>query len=242
MSASTILAALLSTVGPDLEAWRLSVPQGVPADVIHLADPLDPVAQSYLWEAIFPSIPRGALLTTCILETGCRRVPASSRYYVEGTAIHRLDRGHGEASYRGAYRRGRLQGCPFWPDPQDVEDPEWFWQASTRGNYGTIGAFVVRHMGACVPFEALDVPFFAAWAAAVKIDRACRRYVKVRHRPCSLQAVRCHWAQSRWGTKRCGRTIRKMRKQLARSKAYARIDQHDHPTLSEIRSQHHGAQ
>jgi hypothetical protein len=236
-AAEAIVAFMLTVSGADaFEGWRLTIPDNVPADVLTLADPSDPVAQARLWEAIFPAIPRGALLDTCLLESGCRRIEPTSRYYHEGTGIHVLDLDAGERSYRGAYDRGHLQGCEFWPDPSTLAagDP-WFFNASTRGNYGLIAAFNIRKLGACVPLEALDSPFFSAWASAVKIDRICQRYEQVRKRPCSKQAVRCAWARAEWGSKNCGRVIRKMKKRLAQSQKRKRLDLDYHPTLADLR-------
>lgn len=236
-AAEAIVAFMLTVSGADaFEGWRLTVPDNVPADVLTLADPTDPVAQARLWEAIFPSIPRGALLDMCIMESGCRRIKPSSPYYHEGTGIHVLDLSAGERSYRGAYKRGHLQGCEFWPDPATLEpDDPWFFNASTRGNYGMIAAFNIRRLGPCVPLEALDLPLFSAWSAAVKIDRICKRYVKVRKRPCSTQAVRCAWARAKWGTSACGRVIRKMKRRLAKSRKRSRLDLDYHPTLADFR-------
>lgn len=239
--AEAIVAAFVTITGADaFEGWDMKIPAAVPADVLTLADPSDPVAQSHLWEAIYPSIPHNAIINTCILESGCRRIKPTSRYYIEGTAIHKLDRHAGESAYRGTFRRGFLDtGCEFWPDPADVDltdDPTTFYEAaSTRGNFGMIAAYNTRRLGRCVPFEALDSPFFGAWSVAVKIDRICTKYERVRKKPCSMQAIRCAWAQAKWGSKHCGRVIRKMHKVLKRSRMRKRIDESYHPTLADFR-------
>ncbi len=237
--AEAVVAGFMLLSGADaFEGWRLTIPDRVPADVLTLADPSDPLAQARLWEAIYPSIPRGALVDTCILESGCRRVRPTSRFYLEGTAIHLIDRDAGEPAYRGAYERGHLQGCEFWPDPEDVDDPEWFYNASTRGNFGLIAAFNIRKLGRCVPLEALDVPFFSAWISAVKINRICVRYAKVRKRECSTNAVRCAWARAKWGSSNCGRVIRKMKRRLKKYKGRrTRTDWKHYPTLATFRKE-----
>ena len=242
--AEAIVAAFITLSGADaFDGWRITIPDNVPADAATLADPLDPVAQSHLWEAIFPSIPHGAIVNTCILESGCRRIKPTSRFYLPGTAIHKLDRKAGQSSYRGAYRRGFLKGCPeFWPNPADVDQrefPEDFYEtASTRGNFGAIVAFNVLALGSCIPFEVFDVPFFSAWSAAVKIDRICKKYERVRKKPCTMQAIRCAWAQAKWGSNHCGRVIRKMKKALGRSRMRKHIDESYHPTLADFRRAH----
>lgn len=239
-----LVALIVTLSGADaFDGWQITIPDRMPADAIALADPTDPVAQSHLWEAIYPGIPHGAIVNTCILESGCRRIKPTSRYYIEGTAIHKLDRKAGESAYRGTYRRGFLRtGCEFWPDPADVDttaDPTAFYEtASTRGNFGMIAAFNIRRLGSCIPLEALDLPFFSAWSAAVKIDRICVKYERVRKRPCSMQAIRCAWAQAKWGSSHCGRVIRKMKKVLSKSQMRKRIDESYHPSLADFRRAH----
>lgn len=213
------LTTALKLVLVPFDGWQLDEPShAVPADIARLADPMDPLAQSRLWAAIYRDLPRGYLVETCIVESGCRNP----------IGVHERDAHLGPSAWRGVWQRQTIaHNCPYYPAPADV-DETWMRNASTRGNHGLMAAYNVQMIGDCVPLEALDIPFFSAWAAAEKSARACAR-LRAKHKPCTRERLRCHWAQARWGSKSCRKVIKRFKSALARHL-------HDDPTLDPRRS------
>lgn len=84
--------------------------------------------------------------------------------------------------------RGRVRGCVFWRAavdagwlrlgecehhaPGDDHCERW----GIRGAHGNAAAYAVRHLGACVPAEALDVPYLSAVATVRRLRELERRY------------------------------------------------------------------
>jgi hypothetical protein len=197
------LLAIIAALVP-LSGWSLDDPGRVPADVLRLADPLDPLAQSQLWERLRPEIPRGFLVETCLVESGCRAI-----------GVHDVDRHLGASAWRGVWARGRVdRSCPYYLDPATAP-ASWLEGASTRGAHGLMAAYHVGLLGPCVPLEALDVPFFSAWAAAEKASRLCAD-LRARGRRCTAERLRCGWARAPLGSRACGRVVRRWRAALAR--------------------------
>lgn len=230
--AAGIVSILLTVSGASaFEGWRFGEFDHLPADLVQLAALDDPLAQSRLWEAIYPEIPRGFLVAKCVIESGGCTKPLG---------VHAGDAKFGETAYRGAWSRHKLaRDCEFYPDPDDVDDPAWFATVATRGNHGMFAVYNVPHLGSCIPLDVFDVPFFSAWAAAEKARKACRRYTKKRGRPCSVQALHCHWAQAPYGSKACGRVIRRQRAKLEQHRRrMPSLNLDYHPTLAQIRRAH----
>ena len=223
-----VIAALRVAILP-FDNWQLDAPRGVPIDVVSLADPSDPLAQSRLWESIYTEIPRGFLVETCMLESGCRAP----------IGVHADDAHLGEPAWRGVWQRARVaHDCAFYPDPSTVDD-SWFPNASTRGNHGLIAAYHVRLLGPCVPLEALDVPFFSAWAAAEKARRACAS-MRAQGRKCTRERLRCVWAHAELGGRACRKVVRRFRDGLAKiRKNRPEIDTRARYTLTHFRRNPH---
>lgn len=223
------LAALLGSMLPG--AWQLDAPRGVPTDVVTIADPRDPLVQSQLWGAIYSDLPIGFLVETCLIESGCTRA----------IGVHAGDAHLGAGAWRGVWRRSRIdRTCAFYPDPSTV-DEAWFREASTRGNHGLIAAYHVSLLGDCVPLDALDLPFFSAWAAAEKARRACVS-LHARGLKCTRERLRCAWAHARVGSKTCRATVKRYRDSLARRleelrKTKPGFDSRARITIEDIRKQ-----
>lgn len=209
------------------DGWQLEQPRALPADLVTIADPSDPLAQSQLWGALYPEIPRGFLVETCLVESGCQRA----------IGVHDRDAHLGASAWRGVWQRHRVDhACAFYPDPESV-DAAWFVNASTRGNHGLIAAYHVMLLGPCVPLDALDVPFFSAWAAAEKASRVCRA-----HRRCTRERLRCAWAHVPYGSRACRKVVQRFHARLA---AFRRdrpdLDPRARVTIDDLRRKaHHG--
>lgn len=84
--------------------------------------------------------------------------------------VHEGDRWMHASAWRMAVRSGDLdpQRCGW----HRLDAGAW----STRGAFGTVAAFTVHHLGACVPPWVLDIPLVGALAAARRATApACRR-------------------------------------------------------------------
>lgn len=201
------LAAALKIALFPFDGWQLATTsRDLPADIVRLADPMDPLAQSRLWGAIYSDLPRGFLVETCIVESGCRAP----------LGVHATDAHLGRSVWHGVWARHKVaHDCPSYPDPDAIEDPSWYVNASTRGNHGLMAGYNVPILGRCVPLEALDIPFFSAWAAAEKAHRKCIS-LRAEHKSCTSERLRCHWAQARWGSKDCRKAIKRFKSSIAR--------------------------
>jgi hypothetical protein len=220
-----LLGAWLST-----DPWDLDV-RGLPSDVMTLADPMDPLAQSRLWGAIYAEIPTGYLVEVCIVESGCR----------EAIGVHDGDAHKGPSVWAGVWARRKVdRSCPYYVAP-GAADAAWLEGASTRGNHGLMSGYHIPLLGDCVPLDALDIPFFSAWAAAEKSRRVCAA-LKSKRKRCTREYLRCAWAQAPLGSSQCGRVIKRFRKSLAKHrKANPNLDPRKRFTLQYFRRHPHFA-
>lgn len=220
------LIAKLGALLMPMSSWVLDEPEHVPDDLIELADPMDPLAQSRLWGAIYSKLPTGFLVETCIVESGGCETPIG---------IHAGDAHLGRSAYTGVWARSKVDhACEFYPDPDAVDD-DWWPQASTRGNHGLIAAYHVHLLGPCVPLEALDVPFFSAWAAARKAAKVCAS-LKAQRKSCTRERLRCAWAHAELGSRSCRAVVKRFKSALARHrKARPDLDPRKPYTLNTLR-------
>lgn len=229
MSWLDALAQLGLSLLVPFDEWSLNEPRDLPPDLVRLADPLDPLAQSRLWGALYPEIPRGFLVETCLVESGCQHA----------IGVHDGDAHLGADAWRGVWQRERVDhACRFYPDPDEVDD-SWWPEASTRGNHGLIAAYHVRLIGSCVPLSVLDVPFFSAWASAEKASRVCTS-LRARGKRCTRDRLRCAWAHVPLGSRACGRVVRRFHARLAEfRRARPDLDPRARFTLADFRRKAH---
>lgn len=88
---------------------------------------------------------------------------------------HAESRNTVQAEHAGLNRRGRdfhrRALAVGWLAPcQDYDPDAW----GVRGTYGLVAAYHVRHLGACVRPEAVDVPLIGAYLAALSWERLRR--------------------------------------------------------------------
>lgn len=227
MDIAALLAALLS--GP---SWDLTPPRHeLPADVLTIADPTDPLAQSRLWGALYPELPLGFLVEICLVESGCDRA----------IGVHEIDAKKGPSVWAGVWKRGVVdRSCGFYPSPEDAS-PRWLEGASTRGNHGLMAGYHVSLLGDCVPLDVFDLPFFSGWVAAEKSARICDG-LRRRGKRCTAERLRClGWGRARLGSKKCGRVIKRWRSALARRLAERpELDPRERFTLNRLRKERHG--
>lgn len=204
--------------------WKLADPRG-PDDLLEVAGMNDPLAQSRLWQALYPELPRGFLVSTCLVESGCR----------EPIGIHVIDALLGPSSWRGVWGRSRVDhDCPYYPDP-DLAAPEFLASAATRGAHGLNASFHIFLIGDCLPLDALDMPFFSGWAAAESASKICAG-LRSRGKQCTTERLRCGWARARLGSSACGRVIKRWRAALARRRAeQPDLNPHERWSLARLR-------
>lgn len=203
-------------------SWEIEDRQDVPADVLSLADPMDPWATSILMDAIFTNVPDGFIRDTCLVESGCRKP----------LGVHKGDAKYGKAIFERIQKRLRPD-CRY----HDVEPEE----VSTRGNHGLMWGYQVVHLGrGCIPTYAFDVPLLSAIAAGRKADYHCRQ-LKARGLRCTRLRLRCAWGNAPLRTQKCGRAIKRWRKALKRRRAERPgFDWNEQPTLRQIRRTRNG--
>lgn len=217
-----VLAAMLGV------EWSLADSRA-PADVLDIAELDDPLAQSRLWGAVYPEIPTGFLVETCLVESSCARA----------IGVHALDDHLGPSSWRGVWARQRVaHGCPYYPEPE-LASPEFLDGAGTRGNHGLNASYHAHLIGDCIPLDVFDLPFFSGWAAGEKASRICADLRAVGKR-CTRERLRCGWARAKLGTAACGRVIRRWREALAaRLAERPDLNPRERWTLARLRSARH---
>ena len=114
-------------------------------------------------------------------------VEGLQRFEVEALSILASEsRGQAIGVHRGHH--GRVRGCVFWRaavdagwlhlgecehhNPGDDHCERW----GIRGAHGLAAAYSVRHLGECVPAEAVDVPYLSAVVTVRRLRELERRY------------------------------------------------------------------
>lgn len=94
-----------------------------------------------------------------------------SRCSLVGVHTKHADRVRGEVFLEAAIKRSWIDpiGCAWH---RDREPDQW----GVRGPHGNVAAYAVRHLGACVAPEVLDLPIMSAIATARRLVELRRRY------------------------------------------------------------------
>lgn len=102
-----------------------------------------------------------ALAEVCWRESRCNPI-----------GVHRGDaRWSRKVFWRGATQRWLDLRC------QNIWQGNW----STRGAFGLMAAYNVRHIAPCVPPHYLDVPLISALVSAIRLIEHCDRQIEHRH-------------------------------------------------------------
>ena len=135
-----------------------------------------------LWSHLAGLEPRDATVLAA-------RVEGLQRFEGEALAILASE-SRGERVGVHKPHHGRVRGCVFWRAAVDAgwrrlgecehhspgDDPCERW--GIRGAHGLAAAYSVRHLGECVPAEAVDVPYLSAVVTVRRLRELERRYGK----------------------------------------------------------------
>lgn len=219
-SVSAAIVSLFAAFGLPSGVEVLDTPE-VPDSWSLMVDPFDPLDSSQFMDAVFTDVPRGFIVDTCIMESGCRRP----------LGVHVGDAWAGRRVYDGLVRRGKVDAaCQFYaPDGTS----EWYEQWSTIGNHGLMYGYNRRHIGTCFPIQWFEIPIVSALAAARKARSYCEE-IRASGNRCTGEALRLRWANAKT-RKRRRRTLKLWRERLAKHKARRDdVDWQNPPTMEDF--------